>query len=49
MFTALKTKQLTRRAEAYFRKSEPIPLDLFAALMERGIDVTELERTTRNG
>lgn len=43
------TKQLTRRAVAYFKNSQPIPLDLFTALMEEGVDVTELERTTRNG
>lgn len=31
------------------RTDRPIPLDVFAALHEAGIDVTEYERTIRNG
>jgi hypothetical protein len=39
-------ERLIRKAQAYLKAGYPIPLDLFAALMSEGIDVTELERTT---
>ncbi len=42
------TEHLIRKAQHHIRTSQPIPLDLFADLMSAGIDVTELERTTRN-
>lgn len=31
------------------RTNNPIPLDVFACLHDAGIDVTEYERTIRNG
>lgn len=43
------TERLTRKAEKHLNDSGVIPLDLFAQLMEAGIDVTELERKVRNG
>jgi hypothetical protein len=42
------TRKLVHRAQHHIRQHNPIPLDLFADLMGAGIDVTELERTTRN-
>lgn len=41
-------ERLIRQAQHHIRKHSPIPLDLFAQLMDAGIDVTELERSTRN-
>lgn len=37
------------KAETLLREGERIPLDLYAELVGYGVDVNELERTTRNG
>jgi hypothetical protein len=40
---------LIRTARTYIEASRPIPLDLYAQLDAAGVDITELERTIRNG
>lgn len=42
-------RRAIQKAQAHIRNHSPIPLTLFAELDALGIDVTELERTTRNG
>lgn len=44
-----RTARLIAIARRRVRADKKIPLDLFAELMGAGIDVTELERTARNG
>ena len=36
-------------AKRHIRKGDPIPLTIYAALDQAGIDINELERNTRNG
>lgn len=43
------TERLVRKATKQLEADGVIQLDLFAKLMEAGIDVTELERKVRNG
>lgn len=37
-------ERLLDKAAQYFDANEPIPVDLAFALMDEGVDVTELER-----
>jgi hypothetical protein len=40
----MRRRLLTVRAIALLRRGEPLPLDLFAALMSEGVDVDGLAR-----
>ena len=42
--TILLRSRLMREAKALFRARKPIPLGLYAALDELGVDIDELER-----
>jgi len=39
----MKSKEV-KKAEKILKQGEPLPVDLFAALLEQGVDVNELER-----
>ncbi len=45
----LERQRLCRRARAFIKQDQPIPLTLFAQMDTLGIDINELERTIRNG
>lgn len=49
MLGLTRRERLVKKAQIYMREGEKIPLDLFADLLSEGVDVTELERTMRNG
>jgi hypothetical protein len=40
----MRRRLLTVRAILHLKRGEPLPLDLFAALMGEGVDVDELTR-----
>ena len=52
MFSSLRRQtlgSLMREAKQCTRDNKPIPLNVQLALDKAGVDVTELERNTRNG
>jgi hypothetical protein len=52
MFTSTRRATLSnliRTARMHIKDEQPIPLTIYAALDQAGVDINELERTTRNG
>lgn len=52
MFRSIRSIRLgmmIREAKNILRNEDPLPLTMYAALDEAGVDIEELERNARNG